>query len=178
MRRLLLVLAALAGLTAIPNMSYAQLTSDQQSSLSTTLSGTGTTQEKAQAIANLLAGANAQSAEAIANALVANGNAALIATVLNAESASAGGASAVGAIATALGKSTNVALVTSVLGSVSSGNQAAVAGLVKAAATAANNAAVLAIAAVGNATAPIQIVNFTPPPPLVVNPNQVVGSPS
>jgi hypothetical protein len=178
MRRLFAAFAVVAGLMAAPNFANAQLTTEQQASLNSTLTGAGTTQEKAQAVANLLAGANAQSAQAIANLLVANGNAALIATVLNAEGAATGGASAIAAIATALGQSPNATLVASVLGSVGGGLQSNVAGMVKAAATAAGNNAVLALTLVSNATAPVQIVNFTPPPPLVVNPNQVVGSPS
>lgn len=64
------------------------------------------------------------------------------------------------------------------LGFLSSNVQANVAGQVKATAMLIGNQAVLNLTVVSSATAPTVMVNFTPPPPLVVNPNQVAGSPN
>lgn len=176
MKRLVAAFAILVAFMAAPNLAHAQLNGDQQTALDAALSS-----GSAQAVADVLATATTPEAvAAIAQALVLGGNATLIATVLNAEAAKggAGASTAISAISTALGQSSNTSLVSSVLGGLSGSTQANVAGSIKAAATAAGNTSVLNISTVSSATAPTQVVSFTPPPVLVVNPNQNNGSSS
>jgi hypothetical protein len=91
MRRLFVAFAILAAFMVAPNLATAQLSTEQQASLTSTLTGAGTTQAKAQAVTDLLARANFTTVLAIADFLVANGSAEVIATVINAEYQYGGG---------------------------------------------------------------------------------------
>lgn len=117
MRRLFVAFAILAAFMVAPNLATAQLSTEQQASLTSTLTGAGTTQAKAQAVTDLLARANFTTVLAIADILVANGSAEVIATVINVEY-SAGNIfnSAFESIALYLAQSRDIGKVESVLG--------------------------------------------------------------
>lgn len=183
MKRLLVLLGIVACLWSPASWSQtpATLPADVAGQLQTALASNDASQVAA------LINANPGLASLIATQVVASGNPTMVTTLLNAAVTASNTAgtpltsnSVLTAFTSALANSGNAALVSTVLANVPAAALPTIAGEIKAAAPAGSPVANIPVVAAATAIvgAPIIVVNLTPPPPLVVNPNQNNGSAS